>query len=187
MRRFTLIVVILAAALFAQGCLIVSIHPLYTENDIVFEEALLGVWNADSTDGESWRFERAEDNAYRMTITENGKQPGLFEAHLVKLGEYLFLDLYPEEPDGVNEFFISHVIPSHSIWRVAFTGDTLSLAGLNFEWLTQELEAGRLDLEYEEIKDMLVLTGEPRDLQIFVLKHPNEAFEAEPDIAIRAR
>ena len=36
MRRFTF-VVILAVALLAQGCLIVSIHPLYTENDVVFD------------------------------------------------------------------------------------------------------------------------------------------------------
>ena len=185
--RMLRILTILAVALLAQGCLIVSIHPLYTENDVVFDEALLGSWGSDPSEGESWVFEQAEGNAYRMTVNEEGKEPGHIEAHLVKLGEYLFLDLYPEEPDGINEFFISHVIPAHSIWRATITADTLSLAGLNYDWITQEVEAGRLDVEHEKLEDLLVLTGEPRDLQILVLKHPHEAFDDEPDVAVRIK
>ena len=186
MRRFTF-VVILAVALLAQGCLIVSIHPLYTENDVVFDEALVGTWGDVSGDEESWVFEQAEEKAYRMTVNEEGKEPGHFEAHLVNLGEYLFLDLYPEEPDGVNEFFTSHVIPAHSIWRATIAGDTLSLASLDYDWLTKGIEAGQLDVEHEKLEHVLVLTGEPRDLQIFVLKHLHEAFEDEPDVAVRIK
>ncbi len=186
MRYFKYVVVV-AVALLAQGCLIVSIHPLYTEKDVVFDEALLGTWGDVSGDEETWVFEQAEEKAYRMTVNEAGKEPGQFEAHLVKLGEYLFLDLYPEEPDGVNEFFTSHVIPAHSIWRATIAGDTLSLAGLNYDWLTQEIDAGRLDIEHEKLKDLLVLTGKPKDLQMFVLKHPHEAFETDLDVAVRIR
>ena len=185
--RVLKILTILAAALLAQGCLVVSIHPLYTENDVVFDESLIGQWSDVSSDGDSWVFEQAEGKAYRMTVNEEGKQPGQFEAHLVKLGEYLFLDLYPEEPDGINEFFISHVIPAHSIWRATITADSLSLASLDYDWLTREIKAGRLDVEHEKLKDLLVLTGEPRDLQILVLKHPQEAFDDDPDVAYRAR
>lgn len=187
MRRFALVVVILAVALLAQGCLVVSIHPLYTENDIVFDEALIGTWGDVSSDGDTWVFEEGEGKAYRMTVNEEGKEPGHFEAHLVKLGEYLFLDLYPEEPDGINEFFITHVIPAHSIWRARLSGDSLGLAPLDFEWITQEIKEGRLDIEHEKLKDLLVLTGEPRDLQMLVLKHPHEAFEDEFDVAVRKR
>ncbi|MCK4372969.1 MAG: hypothetical protein KAW61_07470 [candidate division Zixibacteria bacterium] len=186
MRRFAF-VVILAVALLAQGCLIVSIHPLYTENDVVFDEALLGTWGSDPSEGESWVFEQAEGKAYRMTVNEKGKEPGHFEAHLVKLGEYLFLDLYPEEPDGINEFFISHVIPAHSIWRATITADSLSLASLDYDWLTREIEAGQLDVEHEKLEHVLVLTGEPSDLQMLVLKHPHEAFDDEPDVAVRIK
>lgn len=186
MRRFAL-VVILATALLVQGCLVVSMHPLYTENDVVFDESLVGTWGDTTSDEDSWVFEPAEGKAYRMTVNEEGKEPGHFEAHLVKLGEYLFLDLYPEEPDGINEFFISHVIPAHSIWRVTITTDTLSLAALNYDWITQEIEAGRLDVEHEKLKDLLVLTGKPRDLQILVLKHPHEAFSDDPDVAARIK
>ena len=186
MRRFAF-VFILAAALFAQGCLVVSMHPLYTEEDVVFDEALIGTWGDAGGDKEVWTFEPAEGNAYRMTVDEEGKEPGHFEAHLVKLGEYLFLDLYPEEPESVNEFFTSHVIPAHSIWRARLTSDTLGLAPLDFDWITQEIEEGRLDVEHEKLKDFLVLTGEPHDLQMLVLKHPHDAFEDYVEVAVRIK
>ena len=186
MRRFVF-VVILAAALLAQGCLVVSLNPLYTENDIVFDETLVGTWGDVASDKDSWVFEKAEGKAYRLTVNEEGKPPGQYQAHLVKLGEYLFLDLYPEGQEGINEFFLSHVIPAHSIWRTTIAADSLSITPLDFDWLTQEIRAGRLDVEHEKLNDMLVLTGKPRDLQMLVLKHPHEAFSDDPNIAVRIR
>jgi hypothetical protein len=61
------------------------------------------------------------------------------------------------------------------------------LASLDYDWLTREIEAGQLDVEHEKLEHVLVLTGEPSDLQMLVLKHPHEAFDEEPDVAVRIK
>ncbi len=45
-------------ALLYSGCLVTSIHPLGTEDDIVFDENLIGVWYDDE---DSWIFLKKDD------------------------------------------------------------------------------------------------------------------------------
>jgi hypothetical protein len=44
-------------AVFMGGC-VLSLHPLYTENDLIFEEKLLGTW-AEEGSKVTWQFKRA--------------------------------------------------------------------------------------------------------------------------------
>ena len=99
---------ILFICFFAGGCFILSVHPLYFEENLVFEPELIGTWgNSEELDpdGETRKFEKVDDKSYRFTLREDDGQIGHFEAHLVKLGDYLFLDIFPEEPETGNEFF----------------------------------------------------------------------------------
>jgi hypothetical protein len=176
--RLKTIPIILAAALLVQGCFVLSLHPLYTEKDVVFDERLVGTWIEAPDSGGAWVFEPTdEETAYLMKITKHGELQGSFGAHLVKLGESMFLDLTPLESAAVDEFYSSHAILAHSIWRVDLNTDSLGLAALNHDWLKEAIEVGKVKIKHEKLEHMMLLTAEPPDMQNLVLKYPSEAFE----------
>ena len=96
-------------AILPAGCVpVVSLHPLFTRENLVFEEKLVGTWVKDPNDPEvTWAFSRLEESAakgpleswreditkfYRLDITDQDGRKGSFAACLVKLGDRL-LDL----------------------------------------------------------------------------------------------
>ena len=83
------------------GCLpVMSIHPLYTDEDVVFEEKLLGIWVDDDNDPKTtWEFSQVSEKQkkYRLILSDNEDKNGSFDVHLVKLKDRFFLDIYPNE------------------------------------------------------------------------------------------
>ena len=78
------------------------LNPCFKEEDLVVEPALEGDWNAQ--DGTSiLSFHAAGDKSYEVLDTEihaDNAEPekSKFQAHLVRLGEFFFLDLVPQTP-----------------------------------------------------------------------------------------
>ena len=175
--RMLKILTILAVALLAQGCFVLSIHPLYSGEKLVSNDNLPGAWTGSDDEKGFWTFEETEKNGYRMTVVEEGKPDGLFTAHLIQLDGRYFIDLYPEEQEGANEYFLSHAISAHSFWLADIGQDTLRLASLDYDWLRDAIKAGKVDIDHEQLEHFLVLTGDTRELQALVVKYIDEAFE----------
>jgi len=193
MRGFKLFFMFIILALVA-GCYTLSVHSLYTKDDIVFDSRLIGVWGAPGESDETWTFEKSGGNAYRLVVRNEGIEElegekyrliteidpvrdGIFEVHLVKLGEYLFFDVYPEEPEIGNELFMSHIVPAHSFMRVKITEDSFSLAFFDPQWLENGIDEGRIFIDHTTRDDIIVLTANTADLQNFILKNVDVAFE----------
>jgi len=180
--RKLMISALVALALLASGCWTLSIDPLYTTNTLVLQDGLLGIWGdpEDSTSG-TWTFLPVEEEkAYRLVIEEPDKPDGVFEVHLVRLGEYLFMDLFPEEPESDNEFYVAHVIPAHSIWKISLQGHVLVVDVLDPEWLKKNIGDGKIDLKHLERSGTIVLTAPTAELQEFVQEYAEEAFTGDP-------
>lgn len=176
MRKIILSIALLAILL--GGCLTVSLQPLYTENDLVFEPSLIGRWgDPDDDRDDQWLFEAAGEDAYTVTIIENGQPEAAFDGRLLRLKDHLFLDLFPKSAEGKNDFLDSHLVPAHSFWRVEVNDETLRLGILKREWLEVELREGRLKLPHENRQDALVLTASTAELQNLVLSNLEECFE----------
>ncbi len=58
----TVNIVICLLTILLSGCepTVKSLRPLYTDGDIIFDEALTGKWT--NGDTERWKFERLEDD-----------------------------------------------------------------------------------------------------------------------------
>ena len=168
------------------GCVpVMSLHPLYTEKDAVFEERLLGRWVDDPNSPETiWQFSRIDEpnNAYNLVFSDVEGKKGFFVAHLVKLQNRLFLDVYPSEPPWeiedpnklelpYNSFFL---IPAHTFIRIDFIGRKLKM------WLTNDEEMKKLlkeepnAVKHTFIEDKLILTAPTKELQNFVLKYADD-------------
>jgi len=189
------------AALLAGCGPIFSLHPLFTKENIVFDEKLLGTWADDPNKPENtWEFARLDEAAagslaqefrdnfkrfYRLNVT--GKQNdkvhrGSVVACLVKLEDGLFLDVFPDKfPSGeqdiekmpllYNAFFF---VPVHTFIKVDFVGNQLKLWLTDDEKFARLLEAEPAAVRHEMLDDRPILTASTKELQAFMLKHAGD-------------
>jgi hypothetical protein len=116
-----------------------------------------------------------DDKSYELIYTQKG-EPGKFEAHLVRLGEFLFLDIYPQEPEiNANDFYQIHLIPAHTFLRVWIEVDILRLAMLDSDWLEDMIAQKKVDIAHETLDDLLLLTASTKALQEFMLKYAEDS------------
>jgi hypothetical protein len=190
-------VVLYCLAGLVAGCVpIVSLHPLFTKETILFDGGLLGAWTGDVNNvGTVWEFARFEESSaeglpkewkddyksfYRLAISDRDGYKGSLAACLVKLNNRLFLDIFPDKfPSGesdvkqtkllYNAFFF---LPSHTFIRV----DSIGADALKFH-LTDDDEFGKLmntepkAIEYTETADRPIVTASTKELQAFVTKY----------------
>ena len=182
---------LLAAVLGGCGP-VMSLHPLYTEKDVVFEERLLGRWVDDPNSPETtWEFNRIEEpkNAYNLVFSDEEGKKGSFVAHLVSLRSVgtpgksrLFLDVYPSEPPWETEdpnklelpynyFFL---IPVHTFIKIDFNGPQLKMWLTNDEDMEKLLKEEPNAVKHTFIEDKLILTAPTKELQDFILKYADD-------------
>ena len=167
------------------GCIpVMSLHPLYTEEDVVFEEKLVGTWVDDSNG--TWEFKHPDekDMAYELVLFSPEGDKGLFVANLVKLENRLFLDVYPkqfpcdlEDPNktewGYNAFFY---MPAHTFIKIDSIVPQLKMQLTDDERMGKLLTEDPSAVKHESIEDGgLILTASTKELQAFVLKYADDS------------
>ena len=170
MRAKKILFYLLAISL--SGCFLQSLHPLYTDEEVVFEEKLIGKW---SENGDYiLEFKKGEGKAYKMRLFD-GKD-GRFEAHLVKLKDMMFLDIYPDgvTMEGVQGLYKMHLLGVHTFLRVDQIEPKLQLRPLDYERVSEMLKEDPNLLKHEVLEeDHIVLTAPTKRLQEFMIKHAN--------------
>ena len=155
-----------------SGCFLQSLHPLYTDKELIFEEKLIGKWSED--EGNLWEFREGEGKAYKMRVFD-GKE-AWFIAHLVELEDMMFLDVYPdgETLEDMQDFYRMHLLPVHTFLKVDQIEPKLQLRTLDYEKVSDMLEEDPNLLKHEAVNDGIVLTAPTKQLQEFILKYANE-------------
>lgn len=187
--------IILLAALFLgivvlEGCL-TTLHPIFTEKDLVFDPRLAGSWKK-MKDGSTATYRQATANdlqtlspvlqrsANKIYMLEEkdaqGKTSSTYYAFLVKLGKYYYLDYYPaglKENESADEFFAAHYIPMHSIYRVNFNGNlSFDLQQLDGGYLENLIRNKKIRLRHEVTDDgNYVITAPTEELQQYLVKY----------------
>jgi len=163
------------------GCVPAALHPLYRESDLIQDPALLGVWKEkDKPDSKDrWTFTPGEGKSYTVEILIDD-QKAAFTAHLFKLGDARFLDLYPVQ-SGLNEKLQNNpyapaLIPGHLFFRVRATAPALRMSSMALDWLKEQLTREPKAIEHIIYSDdRVVLTGGTGALQAFITRHLNDA------------
>jgi hypothetical protein len=179
----------LLAVLLGSCVPVASLHPLFNEKDVVFDEKLLGTWVDDSNSPETtWEFSRIAEpkNAYKLIYSYQKKEDakekakGLFVVHLVKLKDKLFLDVCPapseqQDPNKIewmfNTFFL---IPGHTFIKVNSIEPQLKMQVTDDEKMKELLKADPNAIKHEFLDDRPILTGSTEELQAFVLKYADD-------------
>jgi hypothetical protein len=160
--------IVVSLLLGLSGC-VPSLHGLYAENDVVFEPALLGDWTEDKAESESvLTFTRGEGREYKLVWLER-KDKSSFVAHLVKVGDKLFLDLASDP--AVDCPTLS--VPVHMFILVSQTAPKLQMRDFDEDWLKAFLTKNPGALKHEVVDKDIIVTASTKQLQSFLLRHVN--------------
>ena len=157
-------------AIVLGGC-VPSLHPLFTENELIFDANLVGVWSPTDSN-ETWEF-KPGGKGYECIYVDNNSKIGRFDAGLGKLQNNMFLDIYPKELNLTeNGFYKMHFLAAHSFIRVYLTKDLLELRAMNPENLDKLLKSDPNIIKHERLGgDSIVLTASTKELQEFMLRY----------------
>ena len=175
-----------------------SLHPFYTEKDLVYKPELIGKWTG--KDSASWEIRQHKafaglfkdekpTQSYDIICTDN-KGTSKFLAHLFSVGGQLYLDFYLPDIEG-PDLAVMHLIPAHTLARVELANNQITINWYNEEWLVKLFSENRIRIAHERIPYDLdkndpdhfqvVLTAPTADLQKFIIKYGNDpaAFKTE--------
>ncbi len=159
--------------LLAQSC-IISLHPLYTDDVITYNELLEGRWRQgplieNDDDYVYWDFERKE-KGYQVLRYYQGDTLE-YEAVLVRLGDYLFMDFYRELEKQDD---LARVLPTHNFLKVSISGEELKLTYFDEEYLKRLFKERKIRIKHERVNSDIVLTADSKELQQFILKYADD-------------
>jgi hypothetical protein len=159
-RRSNFATIFALTLLIVAGC-VPSLHEMYTDHDSIFDPALVGTFSSkDST----WTFSKHDESSYDLVLLDKDAKATKFLVHLVKVPDgTMFLDVFPAD-DPTNPNFI----PNHSFMLVYQISPTLKLANLDPDWTKKYLADHPDALAHEKVKDDIVLTAAPADVQKFL-------------------
>ncbi|MBT3604383.1 MAG: hypothetical protein HOE48_06495 [Candidatus Latescibacteria bacterium] len=168
--------------LYFLGCLQTA-QPLFHQDDLVFEDGLLGIWQ----DGdELWVFERVNQekdtrpkNAYWLTITEKDSVVTRLNAHFGYVGDVSFLDVFDAEPKDLN-------LPLHLVYRAYLLDKQLILAlPFDSDWFDKLPKQQKAVLRIEEVGDREVVLASTDVLQRFLKDHYRDGVSGETNVFTR--
>jgi hypothetical protein len=184
-----------------SGCL-TSLHPLFTEKDLVFDPKLTGKWLG-TKDGDTLIFEKgttqsfqelpgaisgSADKAYTVTIIGRDKSINKYFAFLVKIGNGLYFDYYPAEVEQqrqYDDFYREQYIKMHSFYKVKITnGRTMAISEFDDSFLHKLIDNKQIRIKHEERSDSsYFVTASTEELQQYVMKYGDspEAYSSGGD------
>lgn len=188
-RRVEIICGTFLLTFFLLGCL-PSLHPLYTDDTLIFDEQLVGKWHGDDN---IWTFSKSGEKEYELKISDMEGKEVLLQVHLVEIGSHRYLDLFPYREN--REELFPYWIPVHTFMKVE-----LSDPNLQFQWvvlgelieeypnlLKHEIipEENRVHDEYGDYP--FLITARSEDIQRVILQYPEQITEDSGDSGVLKR
>lgn len=186
-------------AVLLGGCVpVMSLHSLYTKENVVFEEKLLGTWVDDPNSPETiWEFRRIDKTKkeYKLIISDDENKKGSFVAHLVKLEDSLFLDVFPDEfpcdtedPNKTDWLYnVFFLIPAHTFIKIDSIEPQLKMRLTNDDKMAELLKKDPNAVKHTLIEDRLILTASTKELQAFVLKYAGDKRVFTNEVVLNCR
>jgi hypothetical protein len=173
--RLLAAVVVCAAACASSGCLVLSLHPLYDDVSIAWDETLLGEWEAPE-DNVRVLVSRAEWRSYRVRY-EHPVESAEFTAHLTVIDDQYFIDLMPIR----GQDFGAVLIPAHFIVRLRRAGERWLASPLDYDRFHAEVSraghAGGAPAAIDQ-KHNVILTGTTEELRVWLRSKGETVFDA---------
>lgn len=157
------LVLLAVSACLSSGCLVLSIHPVYSETTIAWDPNLLGTW-VDADDRSSLQIERSEWRSYRIHY-EHPIERGDLTGYLTIIGNDRYLDVMPVRGQDPGSF----LVPVHAVLRVRLDGDRLELTPLSYDWFLERVSSEKqlpglreIEVAIDQKENALITSTAPR-------------------------
>lgn len=189
---------LLLLLLIFTKCTVISFYPLYTTNELVKDDRIIGKWMSKlireeiSSDSIIWEIEFKDKQwkdrisnqlnneskqiktktTYSLKIypAENPAELAVFDIHIVKLRNEYFLDFLLEDMETDYIFTVMHLLPVHTFAKIEIDKN-LTIKWLDSEFLEKLLDTHKIKIRHEKRDDALLLTAKPKKLQKFIIKY----------------
>lgn len=112
------------------------------------------------------------DESYKMVVVDDGERL-VYQAHLVKIGQDLFFDLYPL-PEYSETAFGQNLFPVHTFMKVKLNGNKLDLIQFDLDKLNKLFKSNLIRLRNENVDGTILITAQPKELQKFLDKYSDD-------------
>jgi hypothetical protein len=168
-----------------------TIHPIFTEKDLLFDAKLIGKWTEGKPAGETVEITRAtlqdltelptlrklEGKVYKAIYKDaQGATEAAYFGFLLKLGKNFYMDFYPAETPATmsyDEFYRGHYVKMHTAYRINFTsGNSFELKQLDESFLKNLIKDKKIRISHEITDDeSFVVTAPTEELQQYIIKY----------------
>ncbi len=201
------IVFLLMIMVLFSSCIVKSIQPFYTVDQLSFNKNIVGKfedakkskwtiysfkeeWEAENSDPtkimkeDRDAFDRYKDGYVVQYVKK--EEESFFIAMPFKVDEHLFLDFTPfeYEDDGMNPLVAQHLLKTHSVAKVDFKDDgSIKLSWLSEEVINPLFNENKIRLKHERtgVSEDLVLTATSEELHSFLVKFMKSDIEKKWD------
>jgi hypothetical protein len=184
LKRTLWLIPIMAAALITTSCDgLLSVEPLATDSNTVFDPDLLGVWATVQDDDYNAIVSIREGNDHSYEIHWLAVKSGddyKLNGRLVEINGQRILDVTPNDSQTFS-------IPGHAFVYISAAQDELQIQFLDSEWLQEQVKKSSL-LPHYEVEGSPVITGTSAQLQNFISEFgTNEQARSEPALLRRLK
>ena len=152
---------------------IISLNPLFTEQDAILIPEIEGYWTMPVFD---WimSLKKTGDNFYQFIDDVETAAPE-FEAVFIEIKGELFLDLRGIFPENLgNSDYRDGFLSGHSIYKIKVLNDSLIISSLNYSWFFSQVAKKKLPLKFEWISNGMLLTFSTDEFKSFLADNINE-------------
>lgn len=151
----------------AAGACVQSVTPLYTDDTLVAEPALVGTWVGES--GDVLVVTPRDSLSYRLALVDQDGDASLWVGHVTTLGARRWLDVEPEAlPEQWTEEYRASFLPTHQFFVLQLTSNVLRSASLAYDSLQATLDRDPAAVAHLMIAGDLVLTADTPALREFL-------------------
>lgn len=195
MNKIILTTAIASLLIFLSSCL-TTLHPIFTEKDLVYDPKLIGTWKTENQDKKGQVVITNLSNESSVELPGNissikrkgyfiryengpGETSKRYIAFLARIGKHLYFDYYPaikKEDEKIDEFFGAHLVKMHTSYRVEFLNDgSFELSQLDESYVTRLIDEKKIRISYEtDADDNTIITASTQELQQYLLKYGDE-------------
>ncbi|MCA1733232.1 MAG: DUF4185 domain-containing protein, partial [Acidobacteria bacterium] len=139
----------LALSLILGGC-VLSVEPVVSESDAIFDPRILGCW--EEVDGSDRIRVTREDGEYAIEYMEGAEAAGkqetsTFGGRLGRLDEWTVLDVWPTRQGELNAHD-QMLLQGHLLVRLEIGSEEITTAIIDPDRMTEALAQGELSLAY---------------------------------------
>jgi hypothetical protein len=202
MKKVSVILAFAFLIIFLSGCL-TTLHPIFTEKDIVYDSKLIGTWKMleEGEKGPSVITEKGQaiitnlateatvelpgnisalkQKGYLISYVDNDGMAERYIAFLARIGKHLYFDYYPADKKGdrkLDEFFGAHFVKMHTSYRVEISKDgSFELSQLDGSYVKSLIDEKKIRINHEtDADDNAIITASTKELQQYLLKYGDE-------------